>query len=431
MDKVVQFPGLGLEFSFNTTAFSIGGIHVAWYGILITVGLLLAILYCFRRLKIFGLNTDRVIDVVIGGIIGGIIGARAYYVVFSWDDYKYYIWDIFKVWEGGMAIYGGIIGALLVGIIMCKIRHVRILPMLDVAGLGFLIGQCIGRWGNFVNVEAFGSNTTLPWGMTGPDIQTYLTNHASYLANIGVTVDPSLPVHPCFLYESLWCLIGFILLHLYTKRRKFDGEIFLMYVGWYGLGRAFIEGLRTDPLLIGGLRVSQILAIVCVVVSAILILVFRSKIKNANDPDYLPLYVTTEESKMMLEGTYDAFEKDQRLKKKQAKEDAKRKKMLAKLGGQEEEELEPMGYAGEEETPTDGTESKAAEETTQESGEEAEENATPGEPAESEEPVKEESAGLTAEQPENKNAVVAENIPANKDTEESSVSEDEEKKTEN
>ena len=126
MDKVVQFPGLGLEFHFNTVAFSIGNIHVAWYGILITLGLLLAIVYCFRRLKIFGLHSDRVIDVVIGGIIGGIIGGRVYYVAFSWDDYKYYIWDVFKVWEGGMAIYGAIIGALLVGIIMCKIRHVEV-----------------------------------------------------------------------------------------------------------------------------------------------------------------------------------------------------------------------------------------------------------------------------------------------------------------
>ncbi|HJB27021.1 MAG TPA: prolipoprotein diacylglyceryl transferase [Firmicutes bacterium] len=348
MDKVVQFPGLGLEFHFNTIAFSIGSIHVAWYGILITLGLLLAIIYCFRRLKIFGLNNDRVIDVVIGGIIGGIIGGRAYYVAFSWDDYKYYIWDVFKVWEGGMAIYGAIIGALVVGIIICKIRHVRIMPMLDVASLGFLIGQTIGRWGNFVNVEAFGSNTSLPWGMTGPDIQNYLTNQISRLAQIGVTVDATQPVHPCFLYESIWCLIGFILLHLYTKHRKFDGEMFLMYVGWYGLGRAVIEGLRTDPLLIGGLRVSQILAIVCVIVSVILILVVRSKIKNAHDPDFMPLYVTTDESKMMMEGTYDAYEKEQRKLKKQAKEEAKQKKMMAKLRGQEEEELEPIAQPQEE-----------------------------------------------------------------------------------
>ncbi len=341
MDKVVQFPGLGLEFHFNTVAFSIGDIHVAWYGILITLGLLLAVVYCFKRLKLFGLNNDRVIDVVIGGIIGGIIGGRAYYVIFSWDDYKYYIWDIFKVWEGGMAIYGAIIGALAVGIVMCKLRHVRVMPMLDVASLGFLIGQTIGRWGNFVNVEAFGSNTTLPWGMTGPDIQNYLTNHISRLSQIGVTVDPSQPVHPCFLYESLWCLIGFILLHLYSKHRKFDGEMFLMYVGWYGLGRAVIEGLRTDPLLIGGLRVSQILAIVCVVISVVLILVIRSKIRNAHDPEYMPLYATTEEAKMMIDGTYDAYEKEQNRLKKQAKEETKQKKMMAKLHGQEEEESEP------------------------------------------------------------------------------------------
>lgn len=385
MEKVVQFPGLGLEFTFNPTAFSIGGIHVAWYGILITAGLMLAIIYCFKRLKVFGLTTDRVIDVVIGGIIGGIIGARVYYVAFSWDDYKYYLWDVFKVWEGGMAIYGGIIGALVVGIILCKIRHVRVLPMLDVAGLGFLIGQCIGRWGNFVNVEAFGSNTTLPWGMTGPDIQAYLSNRASYLANIGVTVDSSLPVHPCFLYESLWCLLGFILLHLYTKHRKFDGEMFLMYVGWYGLGRAFIEGLRTDPLLIGGLRVSQILAILCVIVAGILILVFRSKIKNAHDPDYLPLYVTTEESKMMLEGTYDAYEKEQRRLKKQAKEDAKKQKMLAKLGGQEEEESETTENSEAESQKEESTDVVTSSETEQETEQETDNTGRTAEEAPKEE----------------------------------------------
>ena len=420
MDKVVQFPGLGLEFHFNTVAFSIGNIHVAWYGILITLGLLLAIVYCFRRLKIFGLHSDRVIDVVIGGIIGGIIGGRVYYVAFSWDDYKYYIWDVFKVWEGGMAIYGAIIGALLVGIIMCKIRHVRIMPMLDVASLGFLIGQTIGRWGNFVNVEAFGTNTSLPWGMTGPDIQNYLTNHISRLAQIGVSVDATQPVHPCFLYESIWCLIGFILLHLYTKHRKFDGEMFLMYVGWYGLGRSVIEGLRTDPLLIGRLRVSQILAIVCVIASVILIIVIRSKIRNAHDPEYMPLYVTTEEAKMMMEGTYDAYEKEQNRLKKQAKEEAKQKKMMAKLKGQDEEELEPLALSEEEVQASTENPSTETEESTTDSSETAVEKKETDQNDEENSSVEQGSEETAAQEDHSEETLSQEEIPSEADESEDS-----------
>ena len=294
--NTVEFPGLGLTFHLNRVAFQIGDISVTWYGILITLGILLAMVFAMTQCKKFGIIPDKLIDVTLGGVIGGIVGARLYYVAFSWDTFKDDLSSIFKTWEGGMAIYGGLIGASLVGALIVKLRKMRLLPVLDLACMGFLIGQAIGRWGNFVNVEAFGSNTSLPWGMTGERITSYLSNSANVeaLNKLGVTVDALAPVHPCFLYESLWCALGFLLLFLYSKHRKFDGELFLMYTAWYGLGRGVIEGLRTDSLLLGSIRISQLLAFILVIAAVITWLVVRSKIKRAHDENYLKLYVTTE-----------------------------------------------------------------------------------------------------------------------------------------
>lgn len=311
MEKTVQFPGLGLEFHFNN-AIDIGPVHIAYYGMIIAVGLILAMVYAFRVFRKVGIDPDKAIDCILGGILGGIVGARLYFVIFSWDSYglDFSSWGdfwnsflrIFKTWEGGLAIYGGLIGALLVGVLIARHHKLCIPALLDVVGIGFLLGQGIGRWGNFFNVEAFGSNTTLPWGMTSPDIVSYLTYKQSALAAIGVTVDPNTPVHPCFLYESIWCLIGFVLLALYLKRRKFDGEVFLMYLAFYGAERAVVEGLRTDSLMIGSLRVSQLLAAVLVVVSVIAILVIRSKIKGNHDENYRKLFVLTEAGQAIANG---------------------------------------------------------------------------------------------------------------------------------
>lgn len=294
--NTVEFPGLGLTFHLNRVAFQIGDISVTWYGILITLGILLAMVFAMTQCKKFGIIPDKLIDVTLGGVVGGIVGARLYYVAFSWDTFKDDLSSIFKTWEGGMAIYGGLIGAILVGALIVKLRKMRLLPVLDIACMGFLIGQAIGRWGNFVNVEAFGSNTSLPWGMTGERITSYLSNSANVetLNKLGVTVDALAPVHPCFLYESLWCALGFLLLFLYSKHRKFDGELFLMYTAWYGLGRGVIEGLRTDSLLLGSIRVSQLLAFILVIAAVIIWCVVRSKIKRAHDENYLKLYVTTD-----------------------------------------------------------------------------------------------------------------------------------------
>ena len=293
---VLEFPKLGFELTLNSQAFSIGNFSVAWYGIIIAIGFLLALWYGLSRSKQYGINPDKMIDVVIGGIIGGIIGARLYYVLFSWADYKDDLLSIFKIWNGGLAIYGGIIGAVLVGGLICKWRKVKFSAMLDVAGLGFLIGQGIGRWGNFVNIEAYGSNTDLPWGMWSEKIVNDYYNGSLTISD-SITFDPYSPVHPCFLYESLWCILGFVLVHfLWTKRRKFDGEIFLGYLAWYGAGRLFIEGLRTDSLMIGStrLRVSQVLAGLLVLASVIMIIVIRSRIRRSGDPEYLLPYVKTE-----------------------------------------------------------------------------------------------------------------------------------------
>ncbi len=286
----IAFPNLGIQLEIDPTAFTLFGVDIKWYGLLITFGMLLALVYGFRNMVRVGIDPDRAIDAVIGGIIGGIVGARLYYVIFNFHEFEGDLLSIFNTRTGGLAIYGGVIGALLVGGIVAKCRKVRIFPMLDVVGVGFLIGQGIGRWGNFVNQEAFGSNTNNLLCMTGGTIQGYMEKP---------DFNPAYPVHPCFLYESVWCLLGFVLLAVISRKwRKFDGQIFLLYIGWYGLGRFFIEGLRTDSLMIGTLRVSQVLAALCVVFSVIMLLVCGSKVKRLGR-DYV-LYCNSKESKELL-----------------------------------------------------------------------------------------------------------------------------------
>lgn len=309
MENLIEFPGLGLSLTLND-GIMIGSFKVTYYGIVIAIGLILAMLYSFSKFKRVGVDSDRAIDCIIGGFFGGVIGARLYYVIFSWDTFKDNIWDIFNLRTGGLAIYGGIIGGILVGVIIAKIRKVKIKPLLDVVGIAFLIGQGIGRWGNFFNVEAFGGNTTMPWGMTGPKVVSYLSNKMEYFNSIGVTVDPNMPVHPCFFYEFVWCGIGVLLLNMYLKHRKFDGEVFLMYLGYYGLGRFFIEGLRTDSLMIGNLRVSQILSFAIFVACVLFIVIVRMKIKSNHDENYLKLHVLTDEGQAVLNKSSAKSSKD-------------------------------------------------------------------------------------------------------------------------
>ena len=261
LTNLVQFPGLGLSFELNRVAFSIGRFNVYWYGVCIAFGICLALVFAFRHSIEFGVDPDSMVDVILIGIVLGIVSARAYYVAMAPFKYES-IWEMIAIRDGGLAIYGGIIGGFLFGGLACKWRGVPVLPMFDLTAMGFLLGQCCGRWGNFFNQEAFGCNTTLPWGMYSEATRDYLMG-STVTAQSGVTIDPNLPVHPTFLYESIWCLVGFILLFRYIKKRKFNGDIALRYMIWYGAGRFWIEALRTDSLMLVpsiGLRVSQLIA---------------------------------------------------------------------------------------------------------------------------------------------------------------------------
>lgn len=323
----ITFPKLGWAFEITSEAFSIGGFSVKWYGIIIGLGLILAAVYCFSRMKEFGLDGDRVIDVAFVGLIAAIVCGRLYYVVFNLENYKD-IKDVVNLRKGGMAIYGALIGAVIFGCIVAKLRKVRIKPLLDIASMGFLIGQGIGRWGNFFNHEAFGTNTSLPWGMSSGRIQNYLLENADKIyEKTGLAVDPYVAVHPCFLYESLWCLLGILILHLYYRKRKYDGEIFLMYVCWYGFERMIVEGLRTDSLFIGNIRVSQLLAFVFFIVSLTMLVIMRIKIRKNGAP---VLYVNTEESKLLLKQAEDALrdEEERRKAKKKGAELTAQQKII-------------------------------------------------------------------------------------------------------
>ncbi len=296
----IVFPHLGIDVTIDPTAFTIFGVDIQWYGLIITFGLLLAMIFAFRNMPRLGLDPDRAIDGIIGGIIGGIVGARAYYVAMEWEYYAGDWKAIFNTRAGGLAIYGGIIGAFLMGSVVCKLRKVPLLPMFDLCGMGFLIGQGIGRWGNFTNQEAFGCNTDNILGMTGGKIQSWiLQNGASASTKPNSFLEVSAPVHPCFLYESVWCLLGFGILYIVMRKwRKFDGQLFLMYLGWYGLERFFVEGLRIDSLMVGTLRISQVVAAVCVVVSVVLLCIGFAWVKRMGR-DYV-LYCDSKECRQML-----------------------------------------------------------------------------------------------------------------------------------
>lgn len=258
----VHFPGLGLNFNINPVAFSIGSYDIMWYGVIIATGFLLALLYAIKFSKLFGLDSDKLINAVLVGIVTGIIGARLYYVIFyPGDTFKNNPLEIFQIHQGGLAIYGGIIGGLLGGLIIAKLEKLNLKALLDISALGFLIGQGIGRWGNFTNQEAFGSPTDVPWRMISE-------------GTAGIAV------HPCFLYESIWCLLGFLILHIISRKyRKYDGQIFLLYIVWYGAERFVVEGLRTDSLYLfnSNIKVSQALALLCVIVGIVLLIVFKNK----------------------------------------------------------------------------------------------------------------------------------------------------------
>ncbi len=255
----ITFPNLGISVNPSRVAFNVLGKDIYWYGIIIAAGFLLAVIYAMRRAPSFGLTEDNILDMLFVAVPLAIVCARLYYCIFYWDLYRDNPIAILYVWEGGLAIYGGVIGAVIGVAIFCRVKKLPIGPLLDVGSLGLLIGQMIGRWGNFMNREAHGAITDGFFKMGIADAAGNVTYY-----------------QPTFLYESVWNLVGFVALHFYSKRRKFDGEVFLLYLAWYGLGRAWIEGLRTDSLYLfnTGIRVSQLLAALsCVAAIAVLVYV--------------------------------------------------------------------------------------------------------------------------------------------------------------
>ena len=274
-DALISFPMFG-NFTINPpSSFVLFGRTFYLYGAIIALGFLLGILYCAHRSeRLVGIPSDDLYDFVLWLIPTVILGARLYYVIFRWNEYAPHPADIFKIWEGGLAIYGGILAGLALVIFWCRKRRIPFGALGDLSVFGLLIGQSIGRWGNFLNREAFGRETDI-------------------FCRMGLTVPGQNPiyVHPTFLYESLWNFVGFLALHFYFKhhRRKFDGEIMLLYVAWYGLGRAMIEGLRTDSLYLGGtgIRVSQLLAALSCIAAVVLLVVY---LRRGSQPLYVEAY---------------------------------------------------------------------------------------------------------------------------------------------
>ncbi|MBP3493267.1 MAG: prolipoprotein diacylglyceryl transferase [Oscillospiraceae bacterium] len=273
-DSPIRFPGLFGDWAFTASSKALDiGNGIYWYGILIALGLLLAVAFCLRQRKKYGISEDNLIDGVLWGIPCGVIGARLYYVVFYLDNYRRvdgsFDWgEAIAIWDGGLAIYGAVIAVVIVALILSRVKKFSLWAMMDVVVMGLMIGQAVGRWGNFMNREAFGGETTLPWRME-------LTLRSGEIVQ----------VHPTFFYESLWNVIGLLLIvFVVSKARRFDGENTCFYFLWYGIGRFWIEGLRTDSLylfdwqLFGQpIRVSQALSLVMIVVSLAL-LVYHLKI---------------------------------------------------------------------------------------------------------------------------------------------------------
>ena len=278
----ITFPNLGITVNPNPVAFTVFEKDIYWYGIIIAVGFLLAVLYMMRRAPVFGLTQDDVLDEVLWAVPIGVICARLYYCIFYWELYADNPISVLYIWEGGLAIYGGVIGGALTIIILSKIKKIKTGTLLDVAAMAVIIGQIFGRWGNFMNREAHGAVTDCFFKMG-------LENAAGEV----------IYYHPTFLYESVWNLVGFIGMHFLTKKRKFDGQIVLTYLAWYGLGRVWIEGLRTDSLyLFGtGIRVSQLVAALSVVLAggALAYILLKKK------PDPADLYVNRKEAAQTAE----------------------------------------------------------------------------------------------------------------------------------
>lgn len=267
MSHNISFPHLGLDFTISSVAFHIGSKPIYWYALIILSGFFCGLALASHKASKRGIKQDHVLDIAIIGIVVGIICARIYYVIFSFEEFRNDFWSIFKIWEGGLAIYGGIIGAVISTVLYCRYRRINIPNTLDVCCVGLLLGQAIGRWGNFMNCEVYGLTTDF---------------------FLGMSIDGGNPVHPLFLYESLWNLLGVILILIFRDKKKKNGQVFLGYLMWYSTGRLFLEGMRdTDYILYiipKVLPVSQFVALLLMAASIVGFIIISKSDKEIFKP---------------------------------------------------------------------------------------------------------------------------------------------------
>ncbi len=265
MTNTIGFPGLGLSFEINRTAFSIFGISIYWYALILLTGYICGLVFVSLTCKKRGVSTENIWDIAFYGLLFGLLGARIYYVIFDPGCLNGSFLNFFKLWEGGIAIYGAVIGAVLSTFIYCKIKKLPVLQVFDVCAPGLLIGQIIGRWGNFVNAEVYGRETEALWRMT---------------------INGGPGVHPLFLYESLWNLLGLIILLLFRDKKKAHGQVFFFYCFWYSLGRLFLEGMRQQQYILylipGKLGISQVVAFFGIILSAVILIILTKRPKKIN-----------------------------------------------------------------------------------------------------------------------------------------------------
>lgn len=279
----IWFPNIGIKIQhLNKVAFGVFGLPVYWYGLIICIGVLMGLYVATYNAKRTNQNPETYIDFSIVALIFSIMGARMYYVIFSWDNYKNNLWNIFKLRQGGLAIYGGVIAAVITAYIFTKRKKISFAELVDTAAPGLILGQAIGRWGNFFNQEAYGGFTSSKLAMRLKVENAYYIPEVLMDKILNINGVEYLQVHPTFLYESIWNLGVFVILMVYFKHKKFHGEIFSMYLLGYGLGRVWIEGLRTDQLIIGtsNIPVSQLLAGVLIITSSVWMVYKRKKIKK-------------------------------------------------------------------------------------------------------------------------------------------------------
>lgn len=368
MSPEVIFPNLGIEIAKLPSGFYIGKLYIAFYGVVIAIGMILAAIVCIQRAKKTNQYTENYVDIAIISIIAGVIGARIYYVVFALDEFHSFV-DVINTRNGGLAIYGGVIGGIIAVFFVCRYKKIGFLRALDTCVPGIILAQAIGRWGNFFNKEAYGTFTDSFFKM---QIRLDAANGGSQQDVLSHIVQVNgtdyIQVHPTFLYESLWCILVFILLLVFSKYQQYNGEVTLWYLGGYALERAFVEGLRTDQLRVGEIAVSQLLSVALVVGAFAILLINRIRINTgAWNPNF----------RLVLEdgdpGTKKQFDDLKALRKSKKKSDKNTWEVTTVETEQEnaEEAAEELTV---EETAEELTVEKTAEEMSVQATEPAEEN---------------------------------------------------------